>query len=410
MKNNLAQKGSALLITILLMNLILFLSIYFLNFSLTEQKISNSQIEGAKTYYLAEAGIAEMVNRLKNDTTFKNNFETNPTWVETITRNEPFGPGSGSYEVTITNSDLAHGEIVSTGIIDIGSGKTTQRIVKTYVYRALGSGGVTVGENCGYADGNIDISFSYVNFFGGSAHSNNTFNINSLSIVNVEKNLNAVGNLNLNWSAQLNVGSSTYAANYPPAASPVTMPAVDFDSDDANSFKNRADVIYTEDDFEDLMWNNQNLTLNDDIVYVEGDVEMRGAQKITLDGLLVIDDDLIVGKHFFWGFRFGHNSIIVNHTSGKPSGILVKGKIYFKTFTGDIDVDGVIYANDQLTVSSFPLGYSFDVVGAMIARKLSLTSVWQAINITRDEDILNETIGSTTFSPVITVEHWEEEY
>lgn len=410
MKKYCQKKGSTLLITILLMNLILFLSIYFLNFSLTEQKIAISQSEGAKTYYLAEAGIAEMVNKLKNDATFKNNFETNSNWSETITRNEPFGTGSGSYSVTITNSDLAHGEIISTGTIDIGLGKTTQRVVKTYVYRALGAGGVTVGENCGYADGNIDISFSLVNFIGGSAHSNNIFNINGLSIVNIDNDLNAVGNLNINWASLLNVGSSTHAANYPPAAAPITMPAVDFDSADTNSFLNRADVVYSESDFEDLMWNNQNLTLNDPITYVTGDVELKGAQNLTINGLLVIDRDLIVGQKFFWGVRAGYNSITINHTPGQPAGILTKRKIYFKTFTGNINAHGVIYANDQLTVASFPLGYSFNAEGGLISRKLSLTSVWQAINITRNDDILNETLGSTVFSPVITVEHWEEEY
>lgn len=411
MDNYFTKKGSTLLITILLMNLILFLSIYFLNFSITEQKISTSQSEGAKTYYLAEAGIAEMVYKLKNDATFKNNFETNASWTETITRNEPFGTGSGSYEVTITNSALAHGEIVSTGIIDIGSGKTTQRVVKTYVYRALGSGGVTVGENCGYADGNIDISFSEVNFIGGSAHSNNTFIINGLSNVDVDQDLSAVGNLNLHWLSTLNVGSTTYAANYPagPATS-ITMPAVDFDSADPNSFLNRADVVYTENEFETLMWNNQTLTLNDPITYVTGDVVLRGGQDLIINGLLVIEDDLTVGKTLNWGLRFGYNSIEINHTSGQPAGILTKGKIDFKTFTGDIDAHGVIYASDQLTVASFPLGYSFTAEGGLIARKLSLTSVWQAIDIIRNDTILNETLGATIFSPVITVEHWEEEY
>ena len=58
-KKNKAQrnnKGVALIITILLMSLILFLSLYFLSFSLTEKRISHSQTWGAKTYYLAEAG------------------------------------------------------------------------------------------------------------------------------------------------------------------------------------------------------------------------------------------------------------------------------------------------------------------------------------------------------------------
>ncbi|MDO8260498.1 MAG: hypothetical protein Q7T50_03325 [Candidatus Magasanikbacteria bacterium] len=405
------KKGSALIVTILLMNLVLFLSLYFLDFSITERKIATSQTEGSKTYYLAEAGIAEMVTKLKNDAGFKTSFETNPSWTTTISRTNPFGAGSGSYTVTLTNSDLAHGEIVSTGIVDVGGGKTSQRIVKTYVYRAIGAGGVTVGENCGYADGNIDISWSSVNFIGGSAHSNNVFNINSFSTVNVDNDLNAVGNLNTNFFSTVNVGGDIHAQNYPPAATNITMPAVDFDSADPNSFKSRATVVYTEAQFSALMQANQNLTLNNPITYVSGDVELKGAQTLVINGLLVVERDMIIGQSLCWGFfRCGNNSITINHTSGQPAGILAKRKINFRLWAGQLNAHGIIYANDQLNVTSFPIGFSFNAEGGLISRKLTITSVFQPINIIRNDEILNDTIGTMIFSPVITVEHWEEEY
>lgn len=383
---------------------------YFLNFSISEKRISSSQAEGAKTYYLAESGIAEMVYLLKNDNNYKNNFETNPSWTATINRSNPFGAGSGSYTVTIANTALAHGEITSTGIVDVGGGKTSQRVVKTYVYRALGAGGVSVGNNCGYADGNIDISFSEVNFIGGSAHSNNIFNINGFSTVNVGGDLNAVGNLLTCFFCSVNVASSTYAANYPPPAAPIAMPAVDFDSSDPNSFINRATKYYTEAQFRTLMSNNQNLTLNDPITYVDGDVELRGGQNLIINGLLIVGRDLIVGQNLCWGLRCGNNSITINHSSGQPAGILAKRKINFRLWTGTINSHGVIYANDQLSITSFPLGFSFNAEGGLISRKLTITSVLQPINIIRNDEILNDTIGTMTYSPIITVEHWEEEY
>jgi len=407
-KNN---KGVALIVTILLMSLILFLAIYFLNFSLTEERIARSQAWGAKTYYLAEAGVQEMVWRLKNNETYKTNFETDPTWTTSFTRDDPFGAGSGSYTVTITNSALAHGKIVSVGTIDIG-GKTSQRIVEIYVYRAMGQGGAEIGDNCGYADGNIDISFSVVNFYNGSAHSNNVFTINGLSTVNIDTDLNAVGNYNESWLSNVNIGGEIYAPGYPNGpASEVDMPAVDFDSDDPGSYKNIADIVYSEDDFEDLMWNNQNLVLNDPITYVEGDVELRGGQQLTINGLLVVERDFEVGHSYYWGWaRGGRSSVTVNHTEGQPSGILAKRKVYFKFWTGEVDIDGVVYASDQLNVLSFPFGFNFDANGGLISRKLTITSVWEPINITRNEEILTSTLGVTEFSPVITVEHWEEEY
>lgn len=404
------NRGVVLIVTILLMTMILLLSMFILSFSLSEDKISKSQSLGAKTYYLAEAGIQEMVWKLKNDSTYKNNFETDEDWTTSFTRTEPFGSGSGSYTVSVVNSSLAHGIITSTGTIDIGNGKTTQRIIKTFVYRAMGQSGI--GNNAGYADGNIEVSFSVVNFHNGSAHSNNNFDAKGLSTVNVDDDLNIANQYIKSSLSTVNVGGTLYAANHPPAAAAVEMPAIDFDSSDANSLLNTADAVYTSSQFDSLMASNQNLVLNNDITYVTGDVELKGNQTITVNGLLVVGRDLIVGRSFCRGLlsRCGNSSLIINHTAGKKSGVLVKRKIYLELFTGTININGVVYANDQLNILSFPFGFNFDVTGGLISRKLSVISVWEPLNITHDNTILVDTLGASDFSPVITVEHWEEEY
>ncbi|MDD5072040.1 MAG: hypothetical protein PHQ42_04905 [Patescibacteria group bacterium] len=404
-KNN---KGVALLITILLMSLILFLSFYFLNFSLTEKRISRSQAWGAKTYYLAEAGISEMIWRLKNNDEYKNNFETNPNWTADFTREDPFGAGSGSYTVTISNSNYAHGEIVSVGAIDIGDGKISQRIIRTSVYKAMGQSGIE--DSAGYADGNIDISASIVNFYNGSAHSNNNFTLNAGSIIFVDSDLKAVNNYLKSWTSTADIRGDIYAHNYPPAAGQIAMPAVDFDSDSPNSYKNKADVVYSQAEFENLIKNNQNLVLNDPITYVNGDVELRGGQNLTVNGLLAVGRDFIVGDRFCLGLRCGWSSLTVNHSEGQAAGILAKRKVYFKLWTGNVDINGVVYANNLLDILSFPLGFSFDVVGGLISRKLTITSSWEPINITFNNDYLVDALGDADFSPVITIEHWEEEY
>ncbi|MFA4940989.1 MAG: hypothetical protein WC582_00090 [Patescibacteria group bacterium] len=403
-KNN---KGVAIIMTILLMSLILFLSLYFLSFSLTEKKISHSQSSGEKTYYLAEAGIAEMVWRLKNNEDYKNNFESNSSWATSFTRNNPFGADSGSYTVSITNTSRAHGEISSVGTIGVGD-SISQRVIKTVVYKALGQSGVE--DSTVYADGNIDITAGIVNFRNGSAYSNNIFNLNLGSDITVDSDLKAAGNYNKSWTSTDHIAGSIYAHNYPPEPDPISMPAIDFDSVSPASYKNIADVIYTSAEFEDLMEDNQDLILNNPITYVDGDVELRGGQSLTVNGLLVVGRDFIVGSGYCWSWRCGNNSITVNHTEGEPSGILAKRKIYFKLWTGNIDISGLVYANDQLDILSFPLGFNFDVVGGLISRKLTITSVWQPINITHNNDYLVEVLGATDFSPVITVEHWEEEY
>ena len=131
--------------------------------------------------------------------------------------------------------------------------------------------------------------------------------------------------------------------------------------------------------------------------------------------MLVVGRDLIVGKDlcWWWGFlqgRCGASSITVNHAAGQPSGILAKRKIYFESFSGTMDLNGVVYANDQLAVTGIPLGLTFNAHGGLIGRKLTITSVWRPINLYHDNAILTEVLGATEFSPVINVEHWEEEY
>lgn len=389
------------------MSLILFLSLYFLNFSVTENRIAKGQTAGAKAYYLSEAGVAHMVWKLKNDGNYKTNFETNPIWTTNFTQNNPFGAGSGSYTVTITNSGIAHGAIESVGSINIGD-KTSQRIVRTNVFRAMGEN--PVGSTAAYADGNIDISYSKVNFYNGNVHSNLNFIANgSGTIVNISNDLEVVGNFNKNGSAQVNVAGATYAANEPPAASEIPMPAVDFDSANPNSYKNRATIIYDEDEFENLLKDNQTLTLPGPITYVEGEIEIKGARNLTINGLLVAEEEIEIGESDCWQGQCGNNIITVNHTVGQPAGILAKEKIKFDRYTGTVNASGAIYANDQLNIVNIPINRTFNVIGGLISRKLTITSVWSEVSVTFDNDILAEALGAE-LSPTITVEHWEEEY
>jgi len=425
------QNGVALLITILIMSLILSLGVYVLNFSSTEAKIAVSQVAGGKTYYLAEAGIQEMIWKLKNDATYKNNFETDPAWTASFTRSDPFGSDSGSYTVNITNTSVAHGNIISTGSINI-NGKTSQRIIKTYIYRALGQSGI--GSSGGYADGNIDISSSNVNYIGGNAHSNGEFNINGSSKVNIEGNLEAVGNYTPNWHATIEIDGTTHAHNYPPAAADIAMPAVDFDSHESTSLKNTADVTYTPHQFEDLIADNPTITLNG-IIYVSGNTQINDDTDLTVNGLLVINGDLKIAsdKHNNHNHNdyegcdyenynhhehhecrhYEHDDVInitVNNATGTPSGIMTNGNMKFKNDLGNININGVLYATDDLTIENVYIGQDFNVTGGTASRKLTITSSSRIINFVFDNQILVDTLSPTSFSPVLTVDHWEEEY
>lgn len=400
-QNNNNQKGFILMTTLLVMSLLLMMVVYLVNFTITEVKISNSQTVATKTYYLAESGIAEAIWRIKNNATWKTNFEENASWTTTFTRDPAVYP-NGSYQIDITNSGKAKGEIVVTAFLDV-NGSIAKRVVKTSIYRALGS---AVGNNAELADGNIDISASVVNILNGSLFANGNIILNIWSVLNVEDAVMATGNINQHWTSTLN------ATTQEEGAEPIPLPAISFDDiNDPNSYINLADNIYTESEFEDLMEANQNLTLNG-ITYVTGDIDIQGAQNLTINGTLVADDDIKVGKlttSCCWNGRCGASNITINQVSSStPAGLLAKDKIYFELCLGNFDAEGLIYANDQINILSIP--NPFNITGGLISRKLTITSVWQGINLTYSNDVINNTLSDPTFSPIVTVEHWEEEY
>ncbi len=397
------KSGFVLIASLVIMALLLLLSVYLINFTLAEYKIANSQVKATQTYYLAESGIAEAIYKLKNDPTWQTNFETNPNWSTTYTRNPAIYP-NGYYQIDITNTGLASAEINVTAWLET-NGNTTKRQVKAYVYKSLGAN--PVGDNAEFSDGDIDISGSVYNVYGGSVFSIGDVIVDFFSTLNVDNAVRATGEVDEHWTSTIN------AATIEEGVEPISMPAVSFDNlDDPESYINRADQIYTESQFEDLLWDNRDgLTLNG-ITYVTGDIDIKGPIDLTVNGVLVAEDDIEVGKNTFfccWGIRCGQSDIIINsQSSTTPSGLLAKGKIDFELCLDDFEVEGLVYAADQINVLSLP--GTFEVLGGIISRQLNIISIWQGLNLIFDSNLVAQTLGNPTYSPIVIVDHWEEEY
>lgn len=235
----------------------------------------------------------------------------------------------------------------------------------------------------------------------------------------------------------------------------ISMPVVDFDSATSTSFKERASsteaagdcrvfcqqeegspyqcstkCVFDDDEFEELLWEvgeNGTLTLNTTttpgIVYVTGPVELRGGRHLVVNGALVADGTIDIGERYKWtkgGQKDeGYSQITVNRpTATTTAGLLTKAKInmgLYSSFT-TTSITGVIYANDETRLVSLPK--SFKVIGGIIARKLSFISVWEWFNFFVDNEIILYGLGyridgktvKPEYSPIITVEHWEETY
>ncbi len=394
------KEGMILILTVIIMTLLLILGTYFMSFSLSDFKMASAHASAVKAYYLTEAGINEMIYRLKNDPDYESEFTTNESWSQYFSRENALF-ANASYGALIQNTTVAFGEITASSSLNFSLSSQARRTAKTKAFRATGSS--PIEKSGGYADGNINISFSTVNFYNGSAHSNNVFTINGISNVNIDNDLRAVVNYNKSWLSDVDLGGRVYSPDNPPAPEYMPMPAVDFDSSDPNSLKNRAEAIYTSAEFEDLLDNNPNLTLDSEITYVEGDIDIEGDLELTVNGLLVAERDINIGER-------GFSSITVNSIPEGPSGLFAKRKIHFLTWAGTIGINGLIYANDQLTIQSFPLGRNFEIHGGLVSRKLTITSAWQPINIYYDNNIVINSLNPAFYSPTINTEHWEEQY
>ncbi|MBU1148868.1 hypothetical protein KKI23_02135, partial [Patescibacteria group bacterium] len=266
-------RGFVLITSMVVVVLLMMLGVYYLNFTLAEYRIAKSQAVGIQDYYLAEAGVHEMIWRLKNDATWKNNFETNSSWSVEFTRSDDLLAG-GSYTVSIQNTDFAQGEIVSTGTMVV-QGQTSQRVIKATAYKAIGEDPTV--DLAIYENGNVDFNGSIVNVINGGIFSNNNIQVDGSSTVNIEKKLEAVNQIIILWGGIVTTGEGMFSQDYPPAPDPMIQPAADFDSEDANSLKNQAiaqDQLYTENEFEDFLDNNPNPTL-DGVHYVTGRVNIK---------------------------------------------------------------------------------------------------------------------------------------
>jgi len=154
--------------------------------------------------------------------------------------------------------------------------------------------------------------------------------------------------------------------------------------------------------------------------YVQGGITLEKERTLEINGVLVAENTVDIAIS-----RRSNAYLVINDPGvGVPSGLLTQGKMNFggkkfkKRGPQEIDVTGVLYAAEEIKFES--LINTFNVKGGVITRKFYFDSGWSnPLNIYLDNDIIREGVwGGTTpppgeilfYSPVVTVEHWEESY
>ncbi|MDP2951476.1 MAG: hypothetical protein Q8N55_03780 [bacterium] len=448
------QKGAILIICLICLGLLIFLAGYLLSFALTGSKMAQAQEKGLKTYYLAEAGVAEAIFKLNNDLTWKSAFETLPTPLDPTCSSWSIAPlvrdpvlfSGGSYTVNINNLGCAQAEIQVEAKTALSSGAFSQRIVKVKVFKAMGSSLGDYGVFLGGASENLQINFTNpLNVYDGSLFSNKAIRVQSLSYVNVENKALAGQNITVSGFSEL--VATSCASNIceagcdvdndcPPEE--VSMPSIDFDSGEVGSYIHQAGLdncssirtdgkincLFTPNEFETVMWDNYPLLSlpSNVVVYITGDFNLRAGQNLVVNGVLVVDRDISLGEDLCWTsskppfVRCGSSRLQVVRpgapSDNLPAGILAKRKFNTGTwldFGGEaLNINGLVYAGDEMRFSS--ISASVVIRGTIAARKITFSSMWGGVDIYLDSDVVADTFQNAVYSPIITIEHWEEEY
>ena len=448
------QKGAILIICLVCLGLLIFLAGYLLSFALTGSKMAQAQEKGLKTYYLAEAGVAEAIFKFNNDPTWKNAFETLPTPGDPLCSSWAISPFSrtpalfsdGSYVVTITNLGCAQAEIQIEAKIALLSGFFSQRVVKVKVFKAMGSSLEDYNVFLGGPSENLQINFTNpFRVHDGSLFSNKAIRVQNLSYVEVDNKALAGQNISVTGFSQLiatscasNVCEAGCDAGNECPTEAVSMPSIDFDSGEVSSYIYQAAVddcssvrsdgktncLFTPNEFETVMWDNYPLLSlpSNVVVYITGDFNLRAGQNLVINGVLAADRDISLGEDLCWTssnppfVRCGSSRLQVvrpgTPADNFPAGLLSKRKFSTGAWLDiggeGFNVNGLVYSGDEMRFSS--VAASVLIRGAIAGRKITFSSMWGGIDIYLDVDVVVDTFKNAQYSPIITIEHWEEEY
>ncbi|MDD5750343.1 MAG: hypothetical protein PHU56_01675 [Candidatus Pacebacteria bacterium] len=447
------SRGSIMILALIILGVMVFSSTYLLSFTVAGLKTVESYDAGVRAYYLAEAGISEAVFKLKNDAAWKSAFETMPSeedpacsaWsIPPYSRLDALGSGN-SYEITIANSGCAKAEITATARISAGDNAVARRVVKLNVFKPMGSPAAQYGILSSGASDNVEISAANpLRIHSGDFLSNGVLYVKDGSIVQTDGKVLAAAGVVFSSGGQIEGTvcspdvcdeDCTASSECPPAA--IAPPFLDFTSSEPDSYISRAqnsdcgsvrsdgkvNCLFTPDEFEAMLWSHypQFSSPAGTVIYVTGDANIRAGQELTINGVLASGRDINLGTSLCWTrseypyLRCGFAQVVVSRP-GEPedalSGLLAFRKINTSSWLGigfsALNVEGLIYSGDETKLSS--IAAPIVVHGGIVAKKLTLSSLWNGIDIYLNPDVIVDVFGSSEYSPIISIDHWEEEY
>ncbi len=394
-----SRSGFAVVLVITMLGSLLFLSSYFLEQSTSEIKIAKSENAATKGYYLAESGINEAIFKLKYDATWRGKFLNGTLAGDNFNRSSVFDT-KGAY--TVSASSIADGlaDITVTATYQVGS-KNSQRVIKARLAKASNPayswsqtffGGGVGGQQNGNITTGRDCTIN-----GGRIHANQNLKITSHSDLTInDAEVTSSNNIITNAGSSLVLNNSTQTEGLPS----IGMPIVDFDSSSLTSLKNRASQVYTAAQFSALP---SGTTLNG-ITFVTGTATWTN-KNLTVNGVLAASGNINISLN--------SGKIFTVNTDASGSGILGKADIGISLTGATLNLNGLIYTANALDIDINSTS-TFNITGGIIGWHVDLDGTDNGVcSVTYDEDLVAtplDPVYNSGDSPIIDVNHWEEQY
>lgn len=467
MKNN--QKGTIIIIAAIAMTILMSISGYLLNSLVTEMEVLGSMQQAEKAYYLAESGINEAIWKLENDDEWGDSFvdpNLNPDsegdfWSETLERDL----GEGSYVVEIQNTRIGEAQIKAVATTPF-MGRKSKREAQVTVYRPFESPTEDSAVFSGGGGSNVKVSDTDLTVNDGNIFSNHNLLLSGSSTLrlfdsgdneSLKGQILATQNINIGGGVDLEEYNAICSRNMchedcqrcPPQST--SLPSVDFDSDDEDSFKSRAEkseeegdcsitcslqdedfykcsdkCILTENDFEDLLWEvgkGGSLNLENEITYVTGSIDLKGGRSLFSEGMIAADGSINLGVDEEWRRRgdsqVGTSHIeITNKNWDGPSGLISKRSIKLGSYAlqSESVIEGAIYAGGD--VELVDLSEKLIIKGGLMGRQFDLVNLQEGLEVDFENElvlvslgyIIDDEVKNPSFAPVLEVDRWEEVY
>lgn len=410
----------ALATILILLGVALFGVGAIITISTLESKISRSQKEGIGAYYVAEAGVQDVIWKANNDVTFAEELIGG-----TINRSYSVNVTDGADSAVTCDDDIpqfkqvfsAHvytapqgaGYAIAevTGCVDNGD-FTAKRRIKTTLFQntivpPTGMNSVFSGGDIRITNNNTTVNASGGNFYAKSS-------INGSIAINSGANVNLCYNTSPCTTSFVTPGRFSIASGNViggvqdntsvPVPEAITPPGFDFSyyGQPGNST-----VSYTASDFTNMVRNAPGgiLTLPGPITYVSGSVSLTNAiarnRTINITGMLVINGS------FTTGGSISNLYINVADPGNGKAGIFAQS---MSISAGNMDIDGVLYASGSMDFTNTnPISIDGGLVAGTGVKMNTGTLLTIVFNATR----MYAPFGAGR-PTAVEVRHWEEEY